>query len=81
VRRLLAILGACALAGCEVIADFDSGDDVEGRTIPPTPIGDSAVPMMVDGSVRDGAVLTIASDGGVIVGDAAAPALDATATP
>ena len=68
------------LAGCEIIADFDSGDEVEGRTIPPTPIPmvDGAVPIVVDASVLDGAVLTVVQDAGVIAADGAAPAADAS---
>lgn len=52
------------LGGCELIADFDSGDPDE-RTVQPTPIPmlDGAILIVVDGSVRDAAVV-IGSDGG-----------------
>jgi hypothetical protein len=47
-----------ASSGCELVADFDTGD-TEGRTVPVTPLPmlDGAVPIVVDGSVRDGAVV------------------------
>ena len=81
-RQLLGLLGACTLAGCEIIADFDSDDEVEGRTIPPTPITMvDAAPIVVDGSVRDGAVLTDLDDAGSIVADAGVPAMDAGLVP
>jgi hypothetical protein len=52
------------LGGCELIADFDSGD-TEPRTVQPTPIpmSDGSMPIVVDGSVRDAAVV-IGNDGG-----------------
>lgn len=52
------------LGGCELIADFDSGDPEE-RLVQPTPIPmlDGAILTVVDGSVRDAAVV-IGNDGG-----------------
>ena len=80
--QLLGLLCAFALAGCEVIADFGSDDDVEGRTIPPTPITMvDAAPIVVDASVRDGAVLTDQRDAAVRMNDAMVEALDAGVTP
>ena len=45
-------------SGCELIADFDEGD-TNDRTVGPTPIPtlDGSRPIVVDGSVRDGAVV------------------------
>lgn len=44
--------------GCELIADFDEAES-DDRTVGPTPIPtlDGSRPIVVDGSVRDGAVV------------------------
>lgn len=56
---LLGLFVAPALAGCELIADFDS-EEAEGRTVPVTPLPtlDGAVALMPDGSVRDAALVS-----------------------
>ncbi|MET0343260.1 MAG: hypothetical protein ABW252_19785 [Polyangiales bacterium] len=72
---LLGLLLSSALAGCELIADFDS-EEVEGRTVPVTPLPtlDGSVALMPDASVRDAALVTDpplpdagASDASVVV--------------
>ena len=55
--------------GCELIADFDEADQDE-RTVGPTPIPslDGSRPIVLDGSVRDGAVVQDLDAGSVIRG-------------
>ena len=54
------------IGGCELIADFDSGER-EKLTVKPTPIPslDGSMPIRGDGSVGDAAVV-IGADGGVM---------------
>ena len=80
---LVALLLASALAGCELIADFD-GDELPGSTTPvrPLPVLDGAMPVLPDSSVRDAALVTDRPDAAASAGDASAvfaPLMDAGA--
>lgn len=58
-RVLLLGLLLASLAGCELLADFDS-EEATGRTAPVTPLPtlDGSVPIVQDGSVRDAALVS-----------------------